>query len=181
MGIIGDLLFGSALTKLTDVFVEIEMTRSRSFIGAGGGYDSLPARRRAVIDTKLPKWLGTLRQRPPGEVTREVLKNMHVVQRAGNGLRVQAQARMLETLVIEGIAQDPDDFLDGIGAGTRRATTTPANTRQQVSSGQASDRFEMTAMMPDVSKRKPVSGYMVGKVMVLFFEAPEPFAQAELP
>ena len=181
MGIIDDLIFGNALAKLTNVFVEIEMTRSTSLVGAGGGLDSLPASRQAAISAKLPKWLGTLQRRTRAEVTREVLKNMHVVQRSGNALRMKAQARMLETLVREGIAQDPDQFLDGIGAGSRRTTTAVDSTRRDEPTGQGSGEFEMTPMTPDCFKRKPVSGYLVGKVMVLFFEAPEPLAKADLP
>lgn len=175
MGIIDDLIFGNALTKLTNVFVEIEMTRAGAFIGAGGGFDSLPAGRRVAIGKKLPAWLSALRKRPPADVTRELLKNMHVVHRTGNDLRSRAQARLLETLVSEGIAQHPDEFLSGNSAFTPESKSVGHQSPGKEAGNQDED-FQVSPMMPDYFRRKPISGYLVDKVMVLFFEAPEPIA-----
>ena len=55
MGIFADIAFGNALTKLTNLFEEIERTKRTHFIGAGGGIDSLPISRQRELEQKLPK------------------------------------------------------------------------------------------------------------------------------
>ena len=49
MGIFAGIAFGNALTKLTNLFEEIERTKYTHFIGAGGGIDSLPISRQKRV------------------------------------------------------------------------------------------------------------------------------------
>ncbi len=111
MGIFADIAFGNALTKLTNLFEEIERTKYTHFIGAGGGIDSLPISRQKELEHKLPKWIATISSRPQDEVTRELLKNIKLSQNFNRIERMKAQANLLQRLVDQGIALDVNDFL----------------------------------------------------------------------
>jgi len=116
MGIFSDIIFGNAITNLTNMFEEIELTRSTNFIGAGGGFDALPKRKQAEYAAKTPKWLNTLEKRPRHEVTLTLVKNMTLSARSGRKLRLQAQENLLNWLVERRIALDADAFFASYGS-----------------------------------------------------------------
>ena len=111
MGIFADIAFGNALTKLTNLFEEIERTKRTHFIGAGGGIDPLPISRQRELEQKLPKWMATISSRSQDEVTRELLKNIKLSQNFNRTERIKAQVNLLQRLVDNGIALDVDVFL----------------------------------------------------------------------
>lgn len=115
MGFFADISFGNTLTKLTNLFEEIERTKHTHFIGAGGGIDSLPLARQRELEKKLPKWIATVSSRSPHEVTRELLKNIKLSQNLQRHERVTAQANLLQNLVNQGIALDVDEFVKQMG------------------------------------------------------------------
>ena len=110
MGIFADIVFGSTLTKLTNLFEEIERTKYTHFIGARGGIDSLPISRQKELEKKLPKWMATISARPRDVVTRELLKNIKISQKFNRTERIKAQAKLLEKLIEQGIALDLETF-----------------------------------------------------------------------
>ena len=115
MGIFADIAFGNALTKLTNLFEEIERTKITHFIGAGGGIDSLPISRQRELEHKLPKWMATISSRSQDEVTRELLKNIKLSQKFNRTERMKAQVNLLQRLVDNRIALDVDVFLNRNG------------------------------------------------------------------
>ncbi|WP_141638467.1 hypothetical protein [Halomonas sp. KM-1] len=110
MGIISDLMLGNALTKLTNFFVDLEESRNYNFIGAGGGFDSLPRHKRELYEKKVEKWMGTLKKHPRHIITQELIKNMRVSQSLNRTERAKAQFQLLEFLINEGIALSLEDF-----------------------------------------------------------------------
>lgn len=112
MGIISQLILGNAIRNLTTLFEELEATKITMYIGAGGGLDSLPIRRQKELETKLPKWLATLRSHPRHLITKELIKNMHVCQKFNHPTRLSAQGKLLEMLISEKIALGLDEFLE---------------------------------------------------------------------
>ena len=110
MGIFADIVFGNTLTKLTNLFEEIERTKYTHFIGAGGGIDSLPISRQKELEKKLPNWMATISARPRDVVTRELLKNIKISQKFNRTERIKAQAKLLEKLIEQGIALDLETF-----------------------------------------------------------------------
>ncbi len=110
MGIFGGVMLGYVLTRLTSVHEELIISRSREFIGAGGGIDSLSLRRRMEIETKYPKWLSRLTEYPRHEVTRSLIKNLQVSDAVGNELRSSAIGELFEILVRKGYALDAESF-----------------------------------------------------------------------
>jgi len=180
MGILGNLFTGSALTNLTSVFEEIERTRQTHFIGAGGGFDSLPKRRQLELERKVPKWLATLQQRPAHEVTNKLLKNMQVAAKFGRQERMQAQSKLLDWLVQKNVAIDPEEFLASHGVNVEiplsRVVEPPQPASAPAADPEGSD-FAITPAMPDITRSKPVSGFMVGTQFLMFYEAPQPVAK----
>ena len=110
MGIFSQIAFGNALTKLTNLSEELEASVQNMPIGAGGGFESLPPSRQREIDSKLPKWLNTLRKQPRHVVTRELLKNVRVSEQLGRPGRINAQLKLLERLIEKDIALGIEEF-----------------------------------------------------------------------
>lgn len=110
MGFFSGMALGNALTKLTNVFEEMEHTRHTMPIGAGGGINSLPKARQQEIERKMPNWLATLKKQPRHVVTQELLKNMKVSQQLRRAEREVAQAKLLEWLINEDVALDLETF-----------------------------------------------------------------------
>ena len=115
MGIFADIAFGNALTKLTNLFEEIERTKRTHFIGAGGGIDSLPISRQRELEHQMPKWMDTISSRSQNEVTRELLKNIKLSQKFNRTERMKAQVNLLQRLVKNRVALDVDVFLNRNG------------------------------------------------------------------
>ncbi len=110
MGIFGRVMLGYALTKLTNVHEELLVSRSKSFIGAGGGVDSLPVHRQREISEKYPKWLDQLKVYPQYDVTRALLKNLQVSDAVRNELRSLAINELFGVLVMQGCALDVEAY-----------------------------------------------------------------------
>ena len=106
MGIFRDIAFGRLLTRMTNVMVEMEESRVRLPIGAGGGLDSLPIRRQSEFQQdveRIAKW-------PRHEVTRELSKNYILNQKLGRRDRMEAIGRLLELLINANLALPWDEF-----------------------------------------------------------------------
>ena len=112
MGLFSGVMLGYALTRLTTILEELLISRSQGFIGAGGGIDSMPLRRRMEIEAKYPKWLSRLKEYPRHEVTRTLIKNLQVSDAVGNGVRSLAIGELFEVLVARGYAMDTETFAE---------------------------------------------------------------------
>ncbi|HGW3768214.1 TPA: hypothetical protein ACNH1M_002429 [Enterobacter cloacae] len=112
-GIFSQIALGNTLTKLTNVFEELELSKKVMFPGAGGGIDSLPIRRQQEINDKMPKWLSNLKKHPRHVVTRELIKNILLNEKMGvlRQQRIEAQYNLWEFLIKNGLALSEDDFL----------------------------------------------------------------------
>jgi hypothetical protein len=102
---------GRHLTRMTNIFEEIERTRHTMLIGAGGGIDSLPPARQRQADLIFEQGIAHLKSYPRHEVTRELVKNALLAERMGRPLRMAAIHRLIEALVRMEVALDVDDFL----------------------------------------------------------------------
>ncbi len=102
---------GQHLTRMTNIFEEIERTRSSMPIGVGGGVDSLPLARQVRANNEFEQALGYLKIYPRHEVTRELVKNAQLAERMGRPVRVIAIGKLIEVLVQAGAALDMDDFM----------------------------------------------------------------------
>ncbi len=111
-GFLSQIALGNALTKLTNVFEELEHSKKVMPVGAGGGIDSLPIRRQQEILVKMPKWLDTLRKHPRHSVTRELIKNMIINEKIGAVSRIEAQFILLEFLVKNDVAISENEFVE---------------------------------------------------------------------
>ncbi|WP_456310159.1 hypothetical protein [Serratia proteamaculans] len=107
---LSQIALGNALTKLTNVFEELQHSKKVMPVGAGGGIDSLPIRRQQEIINKMPKWLDTLRKHPRHVVTRELIKNMLISEKLGEVGRIEIQFTLLEYLVENDVAISDDEF-----------------------------------------------------------------------
>ena len=107
MKFIKDIIFGNALTKLTNVMEEEIRAQGSGnpggYIG-GAGFDYLPKARQEELSRKIPKWIETVRTRSPFEVTIEMLKNYEVSRQLNRPDRAAAQYRLLHVLASEGLA-----------------------------------------------------------------------------
>lgn len=110
MNIFQSLSLGNHLAKLTNIIEEIERTRLTSYIGAGGGLDSLPLSRQGPIEREYEARTTALAKFPRHEVTKAMVKNMMLSRNLGRDLRGLAQNRLLNMLVSEGLALGADDF-----------------------------------------------------------------------
>lgn len=178
-GLFGGLSRGAALVGLANAFEEIEQTRHTHFIGAGGGVDSLPKRRQSELEEKVPAWMASLRKQSPHDVTKDLLQNMHIAKGLGRLLRVEAQAKLLDALVREGIALNPDHlFADRPGIPSSRQSEALANRpgipspRQAQATLSSNDPAEALPTLPDVSKLKPIGSAWVGNHCIMFYENP---------
>lgn len=106
----------SLVTKIGNLFDEIEKTRLTHLPGAGGGFDSLPISRQVYFGEKLPAWRASLETYPRHEVTRQIAKSIVVSHQMGRTQRAQAYERMLIWLVEENLALDMETFLESFGA-----------------------------------------------------------------
>lgn len=168
MGLISDYLFGSAITNLTNALEQVEATHSTSFIGAGGGFDSLPQHKQIEYSNKIPKWIGRLRSRPRHEVTLNILKNISISVRTNQRQRAATQEKLLNWLVEQGIALDADTFLASYGE----------EQKSHVPSTSASSReFKFSPSMPDVHNLTPIDEATLGALAIKFYEAPPSYTQ----
>lgn len=117
MGIFLEIRLGNALTQLTNMYEEIEATRSTHFVGAGGGFDSLPLRRQAELESRIPKWLKLIEQVPRHKVTFALVKNAQISERNGRQERFRAQEKLLDWLIEQNLAMDIETFLKSYGNG----------------------------------------------------------------
>lgn len=106
---------GLHLTRMTNIFEEVEQTRRTMPIGAGGGFDSLPPKRQLQADQELQQGLQYLRQFPRHEITRELAKNARLAENIGRSERYAAIANLLEWLVEKDAALNVDDFMKSYG------------------------------------------------------------------
>ena len=110
MNFLKQIALGNHLTKLTNVFEEIENTRASMPIGSGGGVDSLPTARQAKVVSELEERMKALSSHPRHVITRELVKNMIISRQFGRGLRLSAQERLMKVLVSNDIALTADEF-----------------------------------------------------------------------
>lgn len=166
-----DIFFGSAITNLTNLFEEIEATRSTRFIGAGGGFDSLSLHRQAKYSKKIPKWLSTLENRSRHEVTLNIVKNIKISVKSGRTQRSKAQEKLLNWLVEKGIALDADSFF--VSPGAPEATTQKKPDKPRI-------EFQLTASMPDTSKLEPVEKISLTYYIIVFYRNPPTFLESHI-
>jgi hypothetical protein len=102
---------GQHLTRMTNVFEEIERTRHTMFIGAGGGIDSLGPARQRRAETVLEQGIAYLKKYPRHEVTRELAKNALLAERMGRPLRVVAIERLTAALIDMDVALGMEEFM----------------------------------------------------------------------
>jgi hypothetical protein len=105
------LKMGRHLTRMTNVFEEIERTRHTMYIGAGGGVDSLPPGRQRQANMVFEQGVSYLKTYPRHEVTRELVKNAVLAERMGKPFRVIAIGRLVEALTDMGVALEMDEFM----------------------------------------------------------------------
>lgn len=169
MSIFSDIFFGNAITNLTNVFEEIEATRSTSFIGAGGGFDSLPIHKQTKYSVKIPKWLSTLEKRPRHEVTLALVKNITLSVRNGRAQRSKAQEKLLDWLVEKGIALDADSFFASYGEPQAAPQNKPEKSQLE---------FQFRGSMPDISKLEPIEKISLTDYTIVFYENPPTFLES---
>src|SRR5690554_1885235 len=104
MGFFADIILGNTITKLTNLFTEMEESHKYHFIGSGGGIDSLPQERREYYEKNLNKWLDTLRKHPRHVITKTVIQNIQISQSHNRIERIEAQTKLLDFLIEEGLA-----------------------------------------------------------------------------
>ena len=102
---------GSHLTRMTNIFEEIERTRHTMFIGAGGGIDSLPPARQRQAETIFEHGMAYLKTYARHEVTRELVKNALLAERMGRPMRAVAIERLAGHLTRNGVALELDEFM----------------------------------------------------------------------
>jgi hypothetical protein len=107
--------FGNHVTKLTNIFERLEMTRISKPIGAGGGLDSLPEAEGWEAAKQMDASLSFLKMQPRHEVTTVLMKNLRLAHKMGRTLRVAAIGKLLEYLVDSDIALDVDKFMESYG------------------------------------------------------------------
>ncbi|MBD9417530.1 hypothetical protein IB234_23440 [Pseudomonas sp. PDM16] len=111
MGVLADLKLGYYLTKLTNIEEEL-WPNATSPIGANGGIDALPVWRQQQVRHQIPDLLFKLNRYPRHEVTKALLKNMQMAQGLGRTHRLHAMASLMDKLIKNGLALDPDVFFE---------------------------------------------------------------------
>ena len=104
------LRLGGHLTKLSDIFEAIELTRLTMPIGAGGGLDSLGPQRMIAAVAQLEKSTVFLKKFPRHRVTEELLKNAKVAAQLGRDVRVEGMGKLLDWLIGHDLAMDLETF-----------------------------------------------------------------------
>lgn len=104
------LRFGNHITKLTNIFEALEMSRRTMFIGAGGGLDSLPEQQGLIAAAQIETSLKFLKTQPRHEVTVVVLKNLRLADKMGRTLRAEAIGALLRFLIESDVALDLEKF-----------------------------------------------------------------------
>jgi hypothetical protein len=101
---------GQHLTRMTNIFEEIEHTRYTMHIGAGGGVDSLPPARQRQAEAEFEQGISYLKNYPRHEVTRELMKNALLAERMDRPVRVIAIHRLIEALTRLDVALEVGEF-----------------------------------------------------------------------
>lgn len=110
-GPIKQFRMGQHLTRMTNVFEQMEQTRYTMPIGAGGGIDSLSPASQRHAEAIFEDGVSYLKRYPRHEVTRELMKNAVLAQRMGRPLRATAIERLIEALTRADVALEVDAFL----------------------------------------------------------------------
>lgn len=101
---------GQHLTRMTNIFEELERTRHTMPIGAGGGIDSLPLARQRQAEAIFQQGVAHLKSYPRHEVTRELVKNAILAERMGRHTRAIAIQRLIEALTRMDVALEASEF-----------------------------------------------------------------------
>ena len=107
--------FGNQITKLTNIFERLEVSRITMPIGAGGGFDSLPTVEALKAAAQLEVSLEFLATQPRHEVTANLLKNLRLADSLGKTIRANAIGALLRFLIDRGVALDLEDFKKSYG------------------------------------------------------------------
>lgn len=102
---------GQHMSRMATVFEEIEATRHRNPIGAGGDIDSLPIDRKVRALAVLREGASYLNAFPRHVVTRELVKNALLAEQMGRSGRAVAINNLIDCLAAEGVALHPDEFM----------------------------------------------------------------------
>lgn len=110
MNFIQQIILGHNLTKMTNIFEAVVHTKIGAFVGAGGGFDSLPPHQMTSYLSELKSRSEKLRRYPKHVITQELLKNARISVQLNRSTRMEAQKRLLDFLIDEGIAMDIKTF-----------------------------------------------------------------------
>lgn len=109
-GPIKQMRMGWHLTRMTNVLEEVEATRTAHPIGAGGGFDSLPAARQIEADRIFREGIAFLKAFPRHEVTKALAKNAVMAEQMGRHSRYASIGRLLDVLEKADVALGAQEF-----------------------------------------------------------------------
>jgi hypothetical protein len=110
MNFIQKIILGHHLTKMTNIFEIVVNTKTGVFAGTGGGFDSPPPHQMTQYLGELKLRSEKLRRHPKHVITQELLKNARISVQPNRSNRLEAQQRLLDLLIEEGIAMDLKTF-----------------------------------------------------------------------
>ncbi|MBV2181094.1 MAG: hypothetical protein KUL86_07640 [Castellaniella sp.] len=110
MNFIQKIMLGHHLTKMTNIFEIVVNTKTDAFAGTGGGFDSLPPHQMTQYLSELKLRSKKLRHHPKHVITQELLKNARISAQLNRTNRLEAQQRLLDLMIEEGIAMDLKTF-----------------------------------------------------------------------
>ncbi|CAM5180033.1 hypothetical protein CDEN61S_02891 [Castellaniella denitrificans] len=110
MNFIQKIILGHHLTKMTNIFEAVVRTKIGAFAGAGGGFDSLPPHQMTLYLSELKSRSEKLRRFPKHVITQELLKSARISVQLNRSTRMEAQQKLLDLLIGEGIAMDLKTF-----------------------------------------------------------------------
>jgi len=101
---------GIHLTRMTNVFEQIELTRLRMPIGMGGGIDSLSSIEQSRAVRTLEQGVLYLRAFPRHEVTTALMRNATIANSLNRTMRLRGMDRLLDFLIGRDVAINFDEF-----------------------------------------------------------------------
>lgn len=102
---------GQHLTRMTNIFEEIQRTQSGFPADSGTGINRLPSGRQKQARLEFEDGVQFLKGYPRHEVTRELVKNALLAEQMGRPVRYAAIGHLLETLTEIDVALDVETFL----------------------------------------------------------------------
>lgn len=107
------------LTRMANWMEAIERTRYSQPIGAGGEIKSLPEYQQAQAISDFEAGVKYIEQFPRHVVTEEVIRERQIARRLGQDLRAEVIATLLDRLIDQNLAMEPEDFAK-LHAGAQR-------------------------------------------------------------